>query len=212
MSNLPASNEKSISRPSTTIILILLLAVVIMGLLTAKKHLVREPTVEPLQNEMTILEEMVNTNPQDADARLGLAYAYQRAKQFDKSKAQYLEVIGIDAKNLAALYNLGVISKEEKNQPEAEKYFIKALTLKPDHVLAAIGLSEIYIAQGKYDDAVETADKALEIHRTIVNLRLIKAEALEKKGDKAAAAAEYREVLRFLPDSKTAKEALTRLK
>jgi tetratricopeptide (TPR) repeat protein len=212
MSNINVSKEGGIPISMQIIIIVLSVALVSMALLTAYKFFVREPTVDPKENDLKFYLESLKQDPKDIDRIAALGYAYQLADKFPEARQQYLEVIKKNPKHLASLYNLGVIAQKEKKYPEAEKYFNKAISYTPDHVLAGVGLGEVYLEMQQYNKAITTVDKMLKVRPDVVNLRLVKAKALEKKGEKPRAKAEYQQVLRFVPDNQDARDGLARIK
>ena len=212
MSDLSVKQQGKISIPMLVIILVLLVANILVGILTIKKYIAKEPTVDPQIVQLKNYMEKVNASPTDINNRLQLAYTLQIMNQYDQAKEQYMEVLKIEEGNLAANYNLGVIAQTEKRYPEAEEYYNKVLTLKANHVIAAIGLGETYLAQEKYDDTITVADKVLELEPGKTDLHLLKARAYEQKGDTEKAAEQYNAVLKYIPDDPEAVEGLKRVK
>lgn len=212
MSDLSLNQQKKISVPILVIILILLTANIVMGILTVRKYVAKEPTIDPQLVQLESYLEKVNASPADINNRLQLAYTLQMMNQYDKAKEQYVEVLKIEEGNLAANYNLGVMAQKEEKYSEAEEYYQKVLDLKANHVIAAIGLGETYLAQKKYDEAITTADKVLELEPGKTDLHLLKAQAYEQMGDAEKAAEQYNEVLKYIPDYPEAVEGLNRLK
>lgn len=212
MSNPVVREKEKIPAAKQSIVLILLIAIVVFAILIAKTYLVKEPTIEPVDLEIQKYNEAVAANPDLLAPRLSLAYAYQKTGDFEKAKAHYNEALKIEEKDQGAIYNLGVIALEEKKVDEAEKLFKQVTTINPNHVLGALGLSDLYIEQKKYDAAITALDTALKQNDNVIELHYKKGEALEKKGDIAKAKEEYKAVLKYVPQYTEAKTALERLK
>lgn len=204
-------NKNSVFFEQITII-VLLVAIFSLGLITVYKYIVKEPSITPSQMEVNRLSKMVKSNPSNQASRLMLAYAYQRDKDYQMALQEYSEALKTNPKELAALYNIGVIYLEMKNYKESEKFLKKVLQIKDTHVLGAMALGEVYISLHKYDDAIKVLDKAIATQSQIVRPRILKAQALEKKGNKKEAIREYQEVLKFVPTQEEALTALKRLK
>lgn len=206
--------EKPVKGPVYTqlTILVLLIIVVVLALLSAYKYFVKTPVVSPQELEIKEYTKQVQAHPKDLGARLLLGFAYQKAQDYSKASEQYNQALKLNPKELAALYNLGLMAKKQKEYDQAEKYFEKVLEIKDTHVLGSLGLGEVYISSGKYDEAIRVLDKVIEIQGQLVNPRLLRAQALEKKGDKAGALREYQEVLKYIPNQIEATEAVRRLK
>lgn len=211
MSTSVSKKTKSVLPEQITII-VLLVAVVTLGLFIAYKAVLREKPVTLEEANLKRLTQFVNTNPSDKQGRLQLAYTYQRSRDYAKAVEQYNAVLKMDPKEIAAIYNLGIIAKEEKDYNQAEKLLKQVNAQSETHVLGRIALGEVYMATAKYDDAIKVLDEILQIEATIVRPRILKAQALEKKGDKNGAIREYKEVLNYVPDHNEALSALKRLK
>lgn len=196
---------------NTTIILILLIAIAVMGILTGKR-LLETARIDPVEDNIKNLTEIVNDNPENLDARLALAYTYQKQKQWDQAREIYEDVLRVDSANQTAMYHLGVIDFDNKQYDDAEKKF-KALVEKyPDHLLGLQALGEIYLEKKKPDLAIQHIDKAIQFRPDIIDFHFVKAAAYEQKGDKAKAKAEYQAVLKYVPENKRATDALAKLK
>lgn len=212
MSNSVPKKTKTSVLPEQITIIVLLVAVVTIGLITVYKYMVKEPALTPAAMDIKRFTSAVKANPSDQASRLLLAHAYQRDRNYEHAIAEYNEALKTNPDELAALYNLGLIAIELKKYDEAEKHLLKVLKLKDNHVLGAIALGEAYIAQQKYDEAVKILDKAIAVQNTLAKPRILKAQALEKKGSKKEAIKEYQTVLRFIPDHAEALAGLNRLK
>ena len=211
MSNLVTDKDKRALLATQITIVLLLVFVVIFGLLTAHKLLVKEPALTPQEVEFEAVRKAVKSNPENKEARLLLGYYYQKNDDLVKAEKEYKETLKLDTKNVAALYNLGVITQTQKDFKESEKYYKKAIELKPNHVLATIGLGEIYLETNKYDEAIKVLETTLKFEQQLINPRILMANAYEQKGNVAKAIEEYKIVLQFVPKDKDALEALKRL-
>ncbi len=196
---------------NSTIIIILLIAIVVMGLLTGKRFL-EASRVDPVDNEIENLTEIVNENPENLEARIALAYTYQKQKEWDQAREIYEDVLRVDSANQAAMYNLAVIALDNKQYDDAEKKFKELLTKYPDHLLGLQAMGEIYLEQKKPDLAIQYVDKAIKFRPDIIDFHFVKAAAYEAKGDKAKAKAEYQVILKYVPENPRATEALSKLK
>lgn len=209
--SVPKKNSKSVLPEQITII-VLLVVILTFGLLIVYKSIIKEKPITPQEADLKRLTSFVETNPADKQGRLLLAYTYQKNHEYAKAVQEYNTVLKMDSKNLEALYNLGVIAKEENDHAQAEKLLKQVASMQETHILARIALSEVYIAKSNYDAAIKVLDEAIKIESTLVRPRILKAQALEKKGNKKGAIAEYKEVLKFVPTHEEALSALKRLK
>lgn len=202
-------NKKILSL--STFVTVLLIAVSVMTFLTVKKFFEVGMVVTPAQAEIKKLSRLVNKNPNSLETRLKLAYSFQKSKQFEEAINQYNEVLKADPENAAALYNLAVIAWESEDEREATGLLAELLKKHPGHVLGSVKMGNIYLRQKKYDDALKVADDAIREKPSVVELRIVRAKALEAKGDYNSAVFEYREVLKYVPDYKEAISAIDRI-
>lgn len=93
------------------------------------------------------------------------------------AEKKYIEIIGLDSKNIKAFKNLAHIYFELKNYEEAKQIFEHILKLKDDDAEAYDGLAEIAKEKGDLNGARDEYLKALDINnqrsQTYFNLALV---------------------------------------
>ena len=112
---------------------------------------------------------------------LGTLYKVQN-RQEDAEKA-YRKVLELHPDSPDGLRNLAATVKDLGNVEEGETICLKALELYPGDALALDTLANIYMAQGRLDDALERYDAALGIIPDFAPIRGNRAMALLMKGD-----------------------------
>lgn len=210
--NMPKKTRKA--NWTLTLTLVLMIFIVIMGILVAKKYFEVGRQVDPQEMAIKELEKQVNKHPEDVQSRTSLAFGLQSNGNYDAAREQYEEVLKVDPENPGALYNLAEVSQATQDIDGAIKLLVKLRTKYPDHVLGNLKLSQLYVDQKKYDEAIKIVD-AMMVYtsaRDKVEFYLVKGKAWEMKGDKVKAKTAYNKVLTFVPDNKEASEALARLK
>jgi tetratricopeptide (TPR) repeat protein len=80
-------------------------------------------------------------NPEDTSLLLTEANLYLETKDFDTYKKIISEVLVKNPNDADLVFNLGVISYNAKNLVEAEKYYKRAIEIKPDYVNAYLNLA-----------------------------------------------------------------------
>ena len=107
------------------------------------------------------IQEYLKTNPQDLDALILLATAYQELGITEESIKTYKKIISIESGNYLAYYNLGLLCEKAKRNDEAENYLLKSIELNDKFPPAyyAIGLS--YISKNNRIKAQEVFKKYL---------------------------------------------------
>lgn len=206
----PAKKEAGIIYEQITVVILLLL-IIALSLLFAYEFLAQKAALNQQKEDLEALVDYVYANPNDGKSRLALAFTYQKSHDFAKAKNLYYEALKNDPQELSALYNLGIIAKEQGKQEDAEKFFKQVLSLKSNHYLGHIGLGEVYINQGKNDQAIKVLNEVIKIQGYMTEPRLLKAQALEKKSNYAGALQEYQEVLKYVPNQATALSAIKRI-
>ncbi|MFE3872387.1 tetratricopeptide repeat protein [Flavobacterium sp. ZS1P70] len=80
-------------------------------------------------------------NPEDTSLILTEANLYLETKDFDTYKKLISEVLLKNPNDADLIFNLGVISYNAKNNADAEKYYLRAIKIKPDYVNAYLNLA-----------------------------------------------------------------------
>jgi tetratricopeptide (TPR) repeat protein len=91
------------------LVLILIVAVVGVAGFVVRGLIVGDSEKTPAQADIDRWSREVDSDPTDTGARLNLAYAYQSAQEYDKALEEYDSVLAAQPKQMAALYNKGVI-------------------------------------------------------------------------------------------------------
>lgn len=193
------------------LVLLLLLGVTAVGGFVLRGVLTGGKQATPATVAEDAWKAAVEKDPEDVEARLNLAYAYQQQQEWEAALEQYAEVLKRDPQNLAALYNKGVVLLQQGKTKEAEAALWDVLKVAPDHVLAAKALGEIYLSQKHYKSALFTVEPVLKSQPQYADLQYIAGYASEQLGRRDAAIAYYRAALQYAPDMTEAKEGLKRL-
>jgi Tfp pilus assembly protein PilF len=193
------------------LVLLLLLAVTAAGGFVLRGVLTRGQQTTPATVSEDAWKAALERDPEDLEARLNLAYAYQQQQRWDDALKQYEEVLKRDPENLAAMYNRGVVLLAKGRPKEAEAALWDVLKAAPDHVLAAKTLGELYLSRKHYKSALFTVEPVLKSQPQYADLQYIAGYASEQLGRRDAAIAYYRAALTYAPDMAEAKEGLKRL-
>ncbi|HEX9094359.1 MAG TPA: tetratricopeptide repeat protein [Coriobacteriia bacterium] len=153
----------------------------------------------------------VQADPTDLDARLNLAYAYQQDEQYDVALQGYAGVLEERPKDMAALYNTGVIYMLTAQPKKGEIALWDVLEIDPTHALAAKELGEYYAAKKQYKSLLRAVGPAIEAKPSLADLQALAGLAYENLGERDKAIEHYQQALRFSPDLKRAADGLARL-
>nr|WP_315215941.1 tetratricopeptide repeat protein [uncultured Flavobacterium sp.] len=80
-------------------------------------------------------------DPADTSLILTEANLYLETKDFDTYKKLIAEVLEKSPNDPDLVFNLGVLSYNAKNNVDAEKYYLRAIQIKPDYVNAYLNLA-----------------------------------------------------------------------
>ena len=111
-------------------------------------------------------EEHISTD----DLKEKMEQLFVEAEEFKKSndlpaaEKKYIEIIGMDSKNIDAFKNLAQVYFELKNYEEAKQIFEHILKLKDDDAEAYGGLAEIAKEKGDLNEAKDEYLKSLNIN------------------------------------------------
>ncbi len=88
-------------------------------------------------------------NPDDVSLILSEADMYLKTNDMATYAALIKQVLDKDPNNADLLYNLGVVSGQNKDFKNAETYYLKAIQLKPDYGNAYYNLAAIRLDEGQ---------------------------------------------------------------
>jgi len=101
------------------------------------------------------------------DRLFAQAEEFKARDDLDAAEKKYIEIIGLDSKNLKAFKELGRIYFARKEFEEAKQTFEHLLKLKEDdeeaNAQTHFNLAQVYQAMSKWPEAVKSLKKALKI-------------------------------------------------
>lgn len=148
-----------------------------------------------------IFENVLKENPEAQAAVEGYLHALVSAKKTKEALAFADKRRKSRPDDLLAHYLYGEIALVNKNVPEAEKSFRKALDLNPSWEQPLARLATIYSSQNKITEAMKLCESLLEKNPDAVSPAVLLGILLEQKGDLDGAEARYRKVLEVHKDN-----------
>lgn len=127
-------------------------ALFLMGLGYGRKKMHREA--------VDVLIQVTELTPSFAGAYFELGVCYRQLGDLPKALASYERTLELDAGNMLAAYNSGLILFETNRIEEALAAFERALTLQPADTDVLEMAGRCYIHQGKFETAVERLERA----------------------------------------------------
>ncbi len=98
----------------------------------------------------------------ETNYRLTLAYARTRNNKF----FDHISYFQNESNKLDYFFLLGFYHRNNGNKPKALDYYYKALEVYPGHARSKREIVNLYLAMGKYDDALELAKENYENRKT----------------------------------------------
>ncbi|NNL77851.1 MAG: tetratricopeptide repeat protein [Desulfobacterales bacterium] len=145
-----------------------------------------------------------------APARNNLGNAYAAQEDWDKAIEQY-KIVSSDliyATPEFPLSNLGFAYYQIQEYTLSEKYYKKALKVKPTFVNALHGLAKTYLATGQIAEAVARLEKAVKVSPKSAYVHFELANAYRMRQEYQKAYATYQKVVQLDPDSPLADQAM----
>lgn len=119
------------------------------------------------------------------------ACALSRLGELDQAREILKRALDLEPANDEAWNNLGAYSLQLHAPAEAEEAFRRALAINPDRAASYAGLASAQLAQGRIEEALESAQKGLERHPLEGICHLLVGEAAALSGDQNRAEAAY---------------------
>ncbi len=107
-------------------------------------------------------------NPTSAEALYGIGSVYLDQQKTNEARDCFERALKLRAgypDTLANCWNnLGLLAGRAGNRPKAIDYFLEALKLSPDHMIALNNLGSAYRQEKRWDDALKTYQRALALN------------------------------------------------
>lgn len=159
-------------------------------------------------------EKAINEYPKYAEAWYLLGQAHEKQKQLDEAHTAYSQSIQADPKFMAPYLSLAELAGVARNWQEADRMSSKVMELDGvDFPLAFFINSVANYNLGNFDISEKSAHRAeqLDSQHHIPRVQLLLGNLLERKGDYAGAATEYRLYLKEAPQAGDASDVQKQL-
>jgi hypothetical protein len=127
----------------------------ILGLGTAQ--------VEKAQARLHALQDKVEANPADLEARLDLADALIDLDQLDEATVQLQKALDQDPDLARAHAQMGFVQYRRQRWDDAERSFLHALKLRDDSAWTHFFLARVYVEKGEKIKAIEHFRKTIQL-------------------------------------------------
>lgn len=129
----------------------------------------------------TIIDQKLTSDKTKVSGLLLRGVFFTKQKKYDEAKKSFDEILLIEPKNVAALYNLGLLANE--NLSVSVQYYQQVLLIQPSHQGAIQRLSQVQAGANKIDETVAFLTSLNQTEPNNLNIILGLAQNLRKKGD-----------------------------
>ena len=112
----------------------------------------------------TLFTATLQESPNSLIARMAMAAVHIKDDEWDEAKEQLNLSLGIYENNSRVQNLWGIIADHEGNQKLAEERYLRSLELNPDAVNAQINLAELYLKQGRLQEAGIMFKKVIDFY------------------------------------------------
>lgn len=121
------------------------------------------------------------------DPKLAFAHYYlgriaRNQQQLEEARAEFLADQAISPDTAFDAEQLGDLSAAAGDARTAERYYTEALRLQPQLITASYGLAKTLRAEGRFTDALNEVDRAIQIDGQSQSLHYLRAQLLQKLG------------------------------
>ncbi len=154
-------------------------------------------------------QKAIRIRPEYAPAKNNLGTVYMAKQDWDAAIEQFKTVAGdmLYATPHFPLTNMGIAYFNKQDYTNAEKYYLEALDLEPNFVLALRGLARTYVATNKTYQAAAILEKAVKSAPQSAELYLELGNAHHMSGNTQMALLAYQKVLSLSPNTPLAETA-----
>jgi len=115
-------------------------------------------------NEIKMLENKVNDNPNDLNSLLKLSHLLNDSGFYQKAIESYKKYLEKDSKNVDVIIDMGVCYYQLGDYNSAISTMEKGIALNPKHQIAHFNLGIVSSANGDHDNAMKYWEKAVKIN------------------------------------------------
>jgi len=112
----------------------------------------------------TLFTATVDTVPDSLVARAALAAVHIKADEWKEAREQLDIARNIHENNSRIQNLLGIVADHDGNYRLAEERYKKSLELNPDSINTHINLAELYIKEGRFEEAGRSLKKVIEFY------------------------------------------------
>lgn len=123
----------------------------------------------------------------------------------------YKRTIDLDPRHASAWNNLGLVAFEQKNYPQAVRFFQQSLKFVPEDAKTHFLLARCFLENGNRDEAIAAARRAVALRPEQSEFHFVLARSLKENGNRDEALAEARRAAALQPNQPEFQALVTEL-
>jgi tetratricopeptide (TPR) repeat protein len=146
-----------------------------------------------------IYEQLVDADPRNKEARIGLGRCYQAQAVFDKALKQYLSASVTDPSDVEGLFRAGVLYIEIGKYQNAVDQLKRAQIVNPLYPRLHYYMGRAFFLNGDYDQALAAAMEERKINPNLADSYILAAEIYAASKQFQKCATEYQQAIKLRP-------------
>lgn len=146
-----------------------------------------------------IYEQLVDADPKNKKAHLGLGQSYQAQALFEKALKEYLSATVIDPSDAEGLFRAGLLYSEIGKQSEAITQYKRALSINSLFPRLNYHIGRAYFQNNQYDAAVASAMEERKLNPGLADSYILAAEVYSATKQFQKCAGEYQQAIKLRP-------------
>ncbi len=122
-----------------------------------------ESNLGKYEEAISLYTTSIKQNPNNLDAQIGLANAFNKLKRVDEAENTYLNALNQAPNNWNVIVNFGVFYTQTGNYPYALKQFLKLIEISPNNHIGYRNTAGIYYIIGDIENAITYSKSAIAI-------------------------------------------------
>ena len=173
-----------------------------IALLHAATYHAQRVTPFHLQDSMLPLERWISLHPDDVEAREALGDLLMRSGRHKRAADQFRAVLARHPNREHAVVRLASLATTAGAYEAAAGYWEQAVSINPWLPGYSVGLATSYAQSGRWASAANVIDKALDRFPLRPDLRRLRVQLDLREGNRTAAEAGLRTLVRLQPDQR----------
>ena len=153
-------------------------------------------------NFLDELKTIVAQHPTDTSALGKLADAYRNQGNVNEALTCYEKLLDIQPNNYQALNNYGALLRSAGDYVKSARVILQANEILQNNPIILTNLSQTYTDMGRFDMAVESAERAVKIQPDFIDANVMLGRAFLKKAEYEKAMESFNIALKLKPGDK----------